>query len=409
MKHKINREIAFTYVTTSKRLTTVAVLGVLLGMAVFMFMNSMMAGFDRISNESIFKATPHIRIYKDDEVSKPLFSQENQQTLIINPKVVPTTNKIINPQSVVDMMKKQEGVVVAMPQVAANVFYNNGKSQLAGTSLGFLPDEANQMFNVKSTMVQGNFDDLKTNQNGIVIGSGIASRMNLATGDNISLTSSKGVNKVMKVVGIFQTNNSKEDKTKSYVNLLSAQQLLKEGNTYVTDINVNVTDPEKAQMYAERFSELTGYKVEDWKKANETFMAASRMRKIVITFVSFTILIVAAFGIYNILNMTITQKINDIAILKAMGFRGGDVVRIFVTQALTIGVLGVVLGVLIALVAVNILQHVYIGGDIGYFPIAYEPMVFLRGILIGIFITFLAGYLPALKAARVDPVSIFRK
>ncbi|MFZ4784237.1 MAG: ABC transporter permease [Flavobacteriales bacterium] len=409
MKHKINREIAFTYVTTSKRLTTVAVLGVLLGMAVFMFMNSMMAGFDRISNESIFKATPHIRIYKDDEVSKPLFSQENQQTLIINPKVVPTTNKIINPQSVVDMMKKQEGVVVAMPQVAANVFYNNGKSQLAGTSLGFLPDEANQMFNVKSTMVQGNFDDLKTNQNGIVIGSGIASRMNLATGDNISLTSSKGVNKVMKVVGIFQTNNSKEDKTKSYVNLLSAQQLLMEGNTYVTDINVNVTDPEKAQMYAERFSELTGYKVEDWKKANETFMAASRMRKIVITFVSFTILIVAAFGIYNILNMTITQKINDIAILKAMGFRGGDVVRIFVTQALTIGVLGVVLGVLIALVAVNILQHVYIGGDIGYFPIAYEPMVFLRGILIGIFITFLAGYLPARKAARVDPVSIFRK
>ena len=409
MKHKINREIAFTYVTTSKRLTTVAVLGVLLGMAVFMFMNSMMAGFDRISNESIFKATPHIRIYKDDEVSKPLFSKENQQTLIINPKVVPTTNKIINPQSVVDMMKKQEGVVVAMPQVAANVFYNNGKSQLAGTSLGFLPDEANQMFNVKSTMVQGNFDDLKTNQNGIVIGSGIASRMNLATGDNISLTSSKGVNKVMKVVGIFQTNNSKEDKTKSYVNLLSAQQLLKEGNTYVTDINVNVTDPEKAQMYAERFSELTGYKVEDWKKANETFMAASRMRKIVITFVSFTILIVAAFGIYNILNMTITQKINDIAILKAMGFRGGDVVRIFVTQALTIGVLGVVLGVLIALVAVNILQHVYIGGDIGYFPIAYEPMVFLRGILIGIFITFLAGYLPARKAARVDPVSIFRK
>jgi lipoprotein-releasing system permease protein len=107
--------------------------------------------------------------------------------------------------------------------------------------------------------------------------------------------------------------------------------------------------------------------------------------------------------------MTITQKINDIAILKAMGFRGGDVVRIFVTQALTIGVLGVVLGVLIALVAVNILQHVYIGGDIGYFPIAYEPMVFLRGILIGIFITFLAGYLPARKAARVDPVSIFRK
>jgi lipoprotein-releasing system permease protein len=55
------------------------------------------------------------------------------------------------------------------------------------------------------------------------------------------------------------------------------------------------------------------------------------------------------------------------------------------------------------------LQHVYIGGDIGYFPIRFEPWVFFRGILIGLFITFLAGYVPAKKAAKVDPVSIFRK
>jgi lipoprotein-releasing system permease protein len=107
--------------------------------------------------------------------------------------------------------------------------------------------------------------------------------------------------------------------------------------------------------------------------------------------------------------MTVSQKINDIAILKAIGFEGKDVIRIFVYQALTIGIIGIVLGILAALVLVNLLQKVYIGADIGYFPIRFEPWVFLRGSMIGLAITFLAGYIPARKAAKVDPVAIFRK
>jgi lipoprotein-releasing system permease protein len=151
------------------------------------------------------------------------------------------------------------------------------------------------------------------------------------------------------------------------------------------------------------------YKAEDWKASNETLVAGNRMRKVIITFVSITILLVAGFGIYNILNMTVTQKINDIAILKAMGFRGGDVVRIFVTQAMTIGAIGVVAGVALASLLIYVLQHVYIGGDIGYFPIYFNLLKFVQGIAFGLLITFLAGFIPARKAAKVDPVTIFRK
>ena len=172
---------------------------------------------------------------------------------------------------------------------------------------------------------------------------------------------------------------------------------------------MNVKDFENAVIFAERFSKLTGYKAEDWKAANETLMAASRMRKIIITVITFAILLVAGFGIYNILNMTISQKINDIAILKAMGFRGEDVIRIFVQQALIIGFIGIVFGLTMATILVNILSHVYVGGDIGYFPIRFEPIQYLRGLVFGFLVTFFAGYIPARKAANVDPVSIFRK
>ena len=409
MANSINRKIATTYFVSGRKMTTVAIVGVLLGISIFIFMNSLSAGFDRQSSESFFKTTAHIRIYKDDVLSAPLQQESENEILIVNPKVVPTKNTIDNPEEILALVKQHSDVIVAFPQVNTPVFYNNGKSQIAGTTIGFPPVEGNQLYKIENFMVQGAVQNLEMNRNGIIIGSGIADRMNLNTGDNLSITSSKGVNLNLTVVGIFQTNNSREDKTKSYVNLALAQQLLREGNTYITDINVNVTDPNKAPAIADELSTITGYKAEDWKAANAAYMAASKMRKIVITFISFTLLIVSCFGIYNILNMTVSQKINDIAILKAIGFNGKDVVRIFVFQALTIGMIGVVLGVGFAMILVNILSHVYIGGDIGNFPIGFEPLEFLKGILIGFFITFLAGYVPARKAAKVDPVSIFRK
>ena len=103
MKHSINSEIAFTYINSNKKLTAVAALGIVLGMAVYIFMNSMMAGFDKQINESIFKSISHIKIYKDDEVCAPLNEDSSHKTLIINPKVIPTSNKIINPNRIIQL------------------------------------------------------------------------------------------------------------------------------------------------------------------------------------------------------------------------------------------------------------------------------------------------------------------
>jgi lipoprotein-releasing system permease protein len=405
----INSAIAKTYVLSNKKLTAVAVVGVVLGMSIYIFMNCMLVGFDKSSSSSIFKSTSHIRVYKDDEISKPLMQNNNYKSIIINPKIVPVNNTIINPNLVIETILKQKEVTVVTTQVNSSVFFNNGKSQISGIALGIKPDEANLMFDIKSFMVEGNFDMLKSNPNGIIIGSGISQKMNLSINDNVNLTSSKGINRNFKIIGIFKTNNSITDKTRSYINLSTAQQLLKEGTSYITDINVNVYDPEEAEVIAKKIENLTGYKAEGWKQANETFMAANKMRKIIITFVSFTILLVAGFGIYNILNMTVSQKINDIAILKAMGFKGKDVIRIFVTQAVSIGIMGVIGGVILAILLIAILKNIYVGGDIGYFPIDYEFKKFVQGVVIGLVLTFFAGYIPAKKAANVDPVEILRK
>ena len=405
----INTDIARTYLFSGKKMTAVAVLGVLLGMSIYIFMNSLLVGFDKASDEDIFKNTAHIRLFNDDVISKNLVSDTAAEYLVSNPKVVPKVNTIINPNGIAEMVQQQKEVTVVTAQVNTSVFYNNGKTQVSGLSIGIKPDEADMMYSIKSSMVEGKFETLKSDPNGIVIGIGIAEKMNLVLGDNINLTSQKGVTKNLRVAGIFRSFNSTADDTKSYVNLYTAQQLLKENNVYVTDISVNVKDPYQAAAVAEKLSQLTGYKSEDWKESNESLMALSKMRFIMINFVSTAIMLIAGFGIYNILNMTVSQKINDIAILKAIGFKGNDVIRIFVTQALSIGLIGVVGGMLMALLMITLLKKVYIGGDIGYFPVDYELQKFIQGVVMGLVITFFAGYIPARKAAKVDPVSIFRK
>ncbi|HUH75397.1 MAG TPA: FtsX-like permease family protein [Chitinophagales bacterium] len=405
----INTDIAKTYILVDKRQTAVAATGVLLGMAIYIFMNSLMIALDRSSTTVIFKNNAHLRVYKEDKISKELVSDSSVKFLISNPKVAPKSNTIINPNLVTQTILKNKNVTVVTPQVNSSVFYNNGKSQISGIAVGVKPAEANAMYSINSSIVDGDFEALSSNPNGIIIGVGISEKMNLAVGNNLNLTSAKGVNRTYKVVGIFRSNVKSLDDTKSYINLASAQQLHREGALYITDISVNITNPDDAEKVGEEITQLTGYKAQSWQEANNSIVTGNRMRNIVAKLISTLILLVAGFGIYNILNMTVNQKINDIAILKAMGFKGNDVVRIFVTQAMTIGVIGVIGGVLLALLLINILKHIYVGGDIGYFPIEFDIFQFIKGISFGLIITFFAGYFPARKAARVDPVDIFRK
>ena len=408
----VNTEIALTHILTRKRQTLVASLGVAIGITVYICLNTLMEGTNRYSDNAIFKSTPHVRVYKEDEISKPLAvdtATKNEINVIVNPKISNISKNLINPVLLLNEIKMQPEVVAAAPMVTVNIFYNNGKSQLTGVGWGINMIEANAMFDVQSTMSDGDLRTLANTPNGIIIGVGIADKLNLKINDNISVISSIGVIKLLKVVGLFKTSNSVTDKSKSYMNLASAQQLLGEGPNYVTDIYVNIKDPEAAPGFAKVLSNLTGYSTEDWKAANELFVAGKKIRSVMFLFISWAILLVAAFGIYNILNMTIAQKMNDIAILKAIGFSGGDVVTIFVMEAMVMGIIGTTLGFLLAFLVVFLLSRIYIGADIGYFPIQFEPSVSFTGVGVGILVTFFAGYIPARKAAKVDPVAIFRK
>jgi lipoprotein-releasing system permease protein len=410
-KHNIDSEIAYTHLFSKKKQTLVAALGVTVGIAIFIFMNSLMNGFEVSSVESLFKSTPHLRIYKNDALSKSLVvsTDSSKLNLISNPKITSESKKIVNPIQLLKLIKNEPEVVGVTPSVSGNVFYKNGDSEVAGRISGVVIEEQNAMFNLQSYIVDGHYSNLSDYQNGIIVGVGIADKLNLKVNDNLTVTSAMGVNKLMKIVALLQTGNANIDKTLAYVNLPIAQQLQKQSPSYITDIYVNIKNYEQTKTYLSKYQQLTGYDIEDWETANAAAAAANKMRKMMAMAISMSIMLVAAFGIYNILNMTIMEKLNDIAILKALGFSGKNIVKIFVTEAIIIGLIGIVFGLVLAVILINLMSNMWVGGDIGFFPIRVFPKYFGIGVVFGLVVTFLAGYLPARKAAGLDPISIFRK
>ncbi|MEM8485069.1 MAG: FtsX-like permease family protein [Bacteroidota bacterium] len=409
MRLPVNLEIALTHIITRKKQTLVTALGITIAVAIYLFMNSLSSGFSDFSRDNIFKNNAHIVIDKDDEMSLPLFGNGEGMVLIKNPQITKGSKKLSNPEALLRDIKEEPYITNALSLVEFSATYRRGSSQMQGQGIGVNMREYAAMFETEEVMIAGSLEALQDNLNGIIVGAGIAENLSLSIGDNITVSSTEGVNKVLRIVGIFETGASSLDKARSFVNTTTAQQFLKQGPSYVTTIYANTVDPDASLSYVEQLADVVPYNVDDWTVINKDILTQESTREIMMTAISIAILFMAGFGIYNILSTTISQKIDDIAILKATGFNGKDVIRIFIMEALLLGVIGTMLGILGGLMLINIMSHIYIGQPVGYFPISMEAPLVLRSTLLGLVLTFCAGYFPARKAADVDPVEIFRK
>jgi lipoprotein-releasing system permease protein len=261
-------------------------------------------------------------------------------------------------------------------------------------------------------MKLGRLEDLLANRDGIIVGKGLARKLNVTVGDRLVITTPEGFTRMLKIVGIFQMGLGVVDNVRTYANLSLVQTLMQQNQSYITDINVKLRDRTQAKALAGELQKVVPYKLEDWETANATFLTGNKIRDIIAYSVSVTLLIVAGFGIYNILNMTIYNKMKDIAILKAMGFAGGDVRSIFMIQSLAIGFGGSLLGLVIGYsLSLLISKAPFDGGDfisLDHFPVDFNPSFYLIGIVFGVLTTAFAGYMPSRKAAHIDPIEILR-
>jgi lipoprotein-releasing system permease protein len=395
----------------------VAAIGVTFGITMFITLLSFMSGLNDMLDNLILNRTPHIKLYNEIKPSQnqpihrsPKYS--NAYPFIHSVKPANSRLEIYNNGAVLKTLHNDKRVAGIAPKITAQVFYNVGSVDITGVINGIDVEAENRLFFFSDYVTSGKFIDLVNVPNSIILGKGAAEKMLANPGDVIQVTTAKGDIMKLKVVGYFQSGLQDIDKVQSYTSLATAQKLLNKPHSYITDIQVKLTDINLAPAVAKEYAALFGCDAEDIQTANSQFETGSSVRTLISYAVGVTLLIVAGFGIYNILNMMIYEKMDSIAILKATGFAGKDVNRIFITIALTIGfaggLAGLILGFLLSAGIDQIPFNTAALPTIKTYPINYNPKFYFIGGLFSLITTYFAGLFPARKASKIDPVIIIR-
>ncbi len=410
-------KIALTHLLAKKRQTIVAMLGVTFGIAIFIFQAGLMSGFQSYFIEETVSTTANIRIFNEAEKNRKsilssINKNENAWIVVQNQKPKDELTKIKNGYQIIAALEKDPNVAGVSPFLGSQAIFKVGIAQIAGRVSGVDIIKENILFDVSKNMRQGDITKLQTIPNGIILGDGLADLLGAKMNDNLTITSPLGVTLEMKVVGINHSGLTDVDKSRAYINIRNAQKLLRVDGSYITDINIKLKDFDKAEELAKFYNKKFGFRTVDWKEANANIFSVFKIQNLVTYLIIVSILIVSGFGIFNILMMIIYEKMPDIAILKAIGYKDIDIKKIFLTESLIIGLLGGLLGLIVGFTLQKIvgsikmdikgfvsMEYLRFNSSIGFYIFAY---------FFGLLATAIAGYIPARKAAKMDAIDIIR-
>ncbi|MDB4089356.1 ABC transporter permease [Flavobacteriales bacterium] len=415
--YKLLLTISITHLISRVKQSVVAALGVTTGIAAFIILISFMNGLNGMLDGLILNRTPHIHIYNDIKPSEnqPIdyYSEfENGFNIVRSIKPKQSQVRIHNAKALLYNLEKDPRVKGITPQVAARVFYVAGSIQLNGVMNGINALDETRLFNFSDYIIKGSAINLTKNSEGILLGAGVAKKLSVTVGDRVQIGTINGGIHNLKIVGIYQSGMADYDNVQSFGNLKTVQKLLGEGSNYISDINVKLHNMKLATEMSKYIQSQYNLTAIDIESANAQFETGTSIRNMITYAVSITLLLVAGFGIYNILNMMIFEKMNDIAILKATGFSGNDVKLIFIFQALLIGLVGGIFGVLVGYGGTVLIDYAPFETEalptMKTFPITYNPVHYVIAVVFALISTFFAGYLPAKKAKKIDAVEIIR-
>jgi len=417
MNFKLTWNIAGALLMAHLRQTIVAATGVTFSITMFIALLSFMGGLNKLLDGLVVNRTPHIRLYNEIAAARHqpvnlVKAYRRSYNFVSSVKPQNKRPGIYNSKAIMKAIVLDSRVQGISPLITAQVFYNAGQVNITGLISGIDPNMENKLFLFGDYVIAGNFIDLENTPNSVILGNGIAKKMIVHLGDIIYVTTGNGNQVPLKVVGFYQSGLEEIDNKQSYTSIATTQKLLGESNNYITDIQVKLKNINEAPQIAAYYRQLFDIEAIDIQTANSQFDTGSFIRSLISYTGGITLLIVAGFGIYNILNMMIYEKLDSIAILKATGFSGKDVSQIFSTISLSIGIFGGFTGLVSGFVLSVIINHIPFNTTalptIKTYPVDFNLDFYFTAGLFSFLTTYFAGYFPSKKASKVDPVIIIR-
>ncbi|MEO8297869.1 MAG: ABC transporter permease [Burkholderiales bacterium] len=406
-------EVALAHLTNRKRQTLVSLTGVVLGVAFFLAVSSLMRGSEIDFLKRLVDNSPHITVYDEyrHAAAQPAALRWPDGAVSVhNVKPQRETRGIRGWRERLAFIESQPALRAAPVLAGSAVLSFAGRQQGVALS-GVIPDKMKHVTTIEQKMVNGSLDALAADPNGIIVGQGLVDKFSLHLGSILSVVAEDGVPRPLRLVGVFRTGTAAYDEGQAFVLLKRAQALLGRENR-VNRIIIQQDDPYQAQTMAKTIEAATGYKSVSWIEASEDFLSLLTVRNIIMYSVVAAILVVASFGIYNTISTIVMEKTRDIAIMKSMGFHAADIRRIFLLEGLIVGVIGSAFGVLLGIGLMQLLGVVEIKppgvAETVHLPLWWGADQFGMAAAFAMVSCVAASYLPARRAGRVHPVDILR-
>lgn len=406
--------VALAHLQVRVRQTLVATLGVAVGVGFFLAVSGMMVGSQNDFIQTLVNSAPHIIV--GDEQRNP-----NPQPAVMRYQGAAVQVRGVLPEDEVRGLKDWPAMLAdarAIPGAVASTTLSGGVAvRFAGRNValslsGVDPRVEGRLTNIEDTLIGGKLTDLESRPDGIIVSKPLADRIGAKIGDTLVVSSSAGTVQRMRVIamtdpeartGFYGGDNS------AYGLLRTAQVLFARPNI-VNQIHLKIADPQAAEAVAAGLEARWGYKWVSWQERSRDILNLLVVRSIIMYAVIGAILLVASFGIYTAVSNSVTDKRRDIAILRAMGFTGGDVQGIFLIEGLIVGVAGALVGFAIGTALFEALAHapLTMRGKPLVLPLDRSAQQYLVAGGASMLAAIVAAWLPARKAASVDPVDILR-
>lgn len=412
---KILFNIAITHLYGRIRSTLISIGGVALGVGFFIAMAAMMQGFQGFFTQKIIDVSPHV-IMHDEFRERPtqpvalLYPPEQNAISLSNIKPKEEIRGIKSAEKIITLLEKDSSVYVS-PMLEGQIFYRYGSTDVSSSLKGIEPKKEEHITKLEKDMVSGQLKDLLTHSGAVILGAGLAEDLNAQNGDTLTGISVAGVVKKMKVVGIFKTGITDIDNAVSYTLLKDAQVLQNRPNV-INAIRFSLKNPDDAETFAKKTEDQFRYKTISWQESNKGILSVFVIQNTIMYTTTGAILLVACFGIFNIISTLINEKSRDIAIMKSMGFTENDIQIIFLLQGILIGIVGSICGCALGYSLSRLLETVKIGMRAmvtsDHLFIVYDISHYITGTAACMIAATLAAWVPARRAAQLKPVDIIR-
>lgn len=298
------------------------------------------------------------------------------------------------------------------PILTAAALFNLGSVSVAANLIGCNPAQQAKVTSVANYMITGRFTDISTGGNRLILGDELMKRIGAGMQQTVLVSVGRNEAVPFKIVGRFSTGSRGVD-LQAYGALADVQKVNFTPNR-VNEIAVRLQDYRDADLLARSWSRLGPERVESWGDLSQNIKSVFSIQTTLRYFMITTVFIVAGFGIYNILNMTVSQKRQDIAILRAMGYDTFDIVMLFFAQGLIVGVFGTLFGLVCGYLFCRYLQTISFmqaspSNPEGHLHIALDPFIYLQASFLAVFSTAVASILPARAAGKLTPIDIIRQ